>query len=356
MRLLTFDEAIKDSMVDARSKRHLVLGNGFSISCAPDIFHYGSLFNAADFSSHPELEAVFAALDTQDFEAAIRALESGAKLLPIYADGPAGAPAKMLSDAEALKEILLQTIAGTHPAYPGTISDERFRKCRTFLRRFLLGHGQNVFTLNYDLLLYWALMHEDCDGPDDEAVAHKDGFGSDEDDFDADYVIWHGETASRKGNVHYLHGALHLFDAGSELQKFTWCRTEERLIEQARRAMSDGKFPLFVAEGSTEKKFTKIRHNAYLFQALKTLKGCADTARHCFFIHGHSLDKNDDHILKRIGRGKCSTIYVSLFGDPENENNRTIIKRAEWVASLRSDSYPLSVKFYDATSVDIWGA
>ena len=40
-------------------------------------------------------------------------------------------------------------------------------------------------------------------------------------------------------NIHYLHGALHLFDAGSELKKFTWVNTGRRLTEQIREALSN---------------------------------------------------------------------------------------------------------------------
>ena len=82
MPLMTFGEAVADS--ERFTKRHLILGNGYSIACCPDIFHYGSLFGQADFSKVPEVVAVFEALDTQDFEVAIRALENAAKILPAY--------------------------------------------------------------------------------------------------------------------------------------------------------------------------------------------------------------------------------------------------------------------------------
>src|SRR3546814_6226682 len=54
--------------------------------------------------------------------------------------------------------------------------------------------------------------------------------------------------------VHYLHGALHLFDAGAELQKYTWVNTGKPLLEQAREAMGADKFPLFVAEGRSDER------------------------------------------------------------------------------------------------------
>src|SRR5688572_2734917 len=104
-KLLSFEQAIKDS--EAFSARHLLLGNGFSIACRADIFHYGSLFSQADFSKVPEVQTVFEKLSTQDFEVAIRALENASRILPAYIPHGATAVAKMLEHAAALKEILV---------------------------------------------------------------------------------------------------------------------------------------------------------------------------------------------------------------------------------------------------------
>jgi hypothetical protein len=94
--LLTFEQAVADSK--HFSKRHLLLGNGFSIACRADIFHYGSLYDQADFTGVPELEAVFAALATKDFEAVVRTLESAATILPAYiADGGTAPAIPMVS-------------------------------------------------------------------------------------------------------------------------------------------------------------------------------------------------------------------------------------------------------------------
>ena len=209
--VIYFDDAIADS--EQFSKRHLLLGNGFSIACRPDIFHYGSLFSKADFSGNANLIRVFEALDTQDFEIAIRNLEAGAKLLPIYASSHAAAADQMLADAAALKEILLNTIAHNHPNVPGDIPDTKFWACRRFLSHFLStppNDGQD-YTLNYDLLLYWTLMHEDMPFGDRIELVTSDGFGNDEDEPDADYVVWQGETASHSAKVHFLHGAPCIF-------------------------------------------------------------------------------------------------------------------------------------------------
>lgn len=80
--LLTFDEAIEHSA--QFKKRHLLLGNGFSIACRPKIFTYGSLFEQADFSSAPRLPAVFDAVGTTDFEHVIKMLEDASRVVPVY--------------------------------------------------------------------------------------------------------------------------------------------------------------------------------------------------------------------------------------------------------------------------------
>jgi len=352
--LLTFEQAIADS--EQFSKRHLLLGNGFSIACRADIFHYGSLYDQADFSGAPEIESVFEALGTKDFESVIRTLESAATILPAYLTDGGAAPTKMLEHATMLKEILVQTIAGNHPHIPSDIPEEKFWACRRFLAHFLSGDKAGcVFTLNYDLLLYWTLMHDDLPFGDPVDLAKNDGFGNDEDEPDADYVVWQGETNAHSASVMFLHGALHLFDSGKDLLKYTWVRKGVPLIEQARAALASNKFPLFVAEGTSAQKKDKIRHNAYLYQGLKQLTSNVIQGKHCWFIFGHSLAANDDHILTRIGRGRFKKLYVGLYGDPQEAWNAEIVSRSKWLASLRHDKWPLEVAFYQAETAEVWG-
>src|SRR5689334_12717731 len=88
MAILTFQEALRES---ARySKRHLLLGNGFSIACRPNIFAYGKLYEEADFSKlSPTAKFAFEALGTQDFERVIKALRDAHAVLAAYGSDPA---------------------------------------------------------------------------------------------------------------------------------------------------------------------------------------------------------------------------------------------------------------------------
>jgi hypothetical protein len=345
--VITFDQAL-----DAASgcgNKHLLLGNGFSIACFPTIFPYSSLFEQAKPNLPRELILVFETLKTTDFEAAIRALQSSAAIAPIYG----GDAATMLEHAALLKEALVNAVASNHPSRPGEIAPEKYAACRRFLSHFLGGPKGSVYTTNYDLLLYWAAMQTEID---DNRLDHNDGFGKDEDDYDAPYVMWHGESNAFKQRVHYLHGALHLFDAGHQLQKYTWVNTGVPLVEQARDALSRDEFPLFVAEADSDQKLTRIQHSAYLHHSYKSyisvLRGGKNTA---LFVLGHSLDANDDHIFERIGRSQLAELYVSLHGDILEPFNLEIVRRAERLKGLRGAAHPLHIGYFDAASAAPWG-
>jgi hypothetical protein len=339
--MFTFNQAIDDSQ--KYPQRHALLGNGFSISCRPDIFVYGKLFERADFSDlSPSAKFAFEALGTQDFEKVIRVLRDASAVLAAYRGSPAPLIQQLKEDADGLREVLVQAIASSHPEWPGEISDVEYRSCRNFLRNF-----KNVYTLNYDLLLYWAVMHDD---EDEKKRKSDDGFRTPEDEFDSEYVVWEAGT-SRSQNIWYLHGALHVFDAGTEVQKYTWVNTGQRLIEQIRDALERDYFPLFVAEGTSGEKLERIMHSEYLAKGKRSFSSIGGA----LFIHGHSLAANDEHFLKAIEKGKMKHLYVGLFGDEDSPDNKAIIARAVRMASNRAQSKPLNVSFYDSASAKVWG-
>jgi hypothetical protein len=332
--ILTFAQAL-DASSNAKH-RHLLLGNGFSIACRPDIFLYGKLFERANFDEIPRARKVFDALGSTDFERVIKALRDFAAIAPVYAH----ASPEAASDADALREVLVRTIARSHPARPADIHAEEYACCKIFL-----SHFNRIFTVNYDLLLYWTLMQDEIE-PD---VPCDDGFRKPDDNYDAEYVTWEAENIYGQ-NIYYLHGALHLFDARSELQKYTWTNTGVPLIDQIREALSRNFFPLFVAEGSSDEKFARVRHSDYLSKAFRSIIPITGA----LFIYGHSLAENDDHILHMIGKGKTDNLFVSLHGNPESDSNKAIIRKANSLAALRPPNKPLVVHFFDSDSAHVW--
>lgn len=341
--MLSFADAIKASA--HYSKRHLLLGNGFSIACRPDIFRYEELFEQADFSALPDsAKSTFSVLHTTDFERVIKALRDSASVSSLYGVKNEQIVA-MRRHADALKELLVQTIAESHPSLPGDIADDEYTACQRFLSNF-----STTYTLNYDLLLYWTHMHHESRAE----VKSDDGFRTSQSDIESgiesDYVVWESGQ-SHDQNMWFLHGALHVFDSGTEIQKYTWNRTGIRLIEQIREALSRDLFPLFVAEGSSTEKLERIRHSDYLAKAYRSFQ----EIQHCLFIYGHSLAANDEHYLRIIEHGKLSHIFVGLYGDPTSAVNRGIIERAEAMCLARRRKRELRVDFYDSESARVWG-
>lgn len=357
--LLTFEEAILKSA--SCSTRHLLLGNGFSIACVPTIFTYNSLFAEADFSENPEIELAFKKLSTTDFELVINALEKSSVLLPAYSEKLDDLCGKMSLDADKIKELLIDIIAKRHPEFPSQIEDEKYKSCRKFLSHFVFkGSKGRVYTLNYDLLLYWTLMH--VDESEKFELMHNDGFGRDTivengEVEESNELTWQGKSTSQ--NIHYIHGALHLFDVGFQLEKFSWVNTGVTLIQQARKALKLNKFPLFVTEGDSEKKMNKITHNAYLFNSYESFEGVAQAGygkpgNTCLFTYGVSFSENDRHIFNKVANGKIKKFFVGIYGDPSSTNNQKIISLAESLKSSRRD-YPLEIEYYDSQTANVWG-
>ena len=125
-------------------------------------------------------------------------------------------------------------------------------------------------------------------------------------------------------------------------------------MDQIRGALDDDRYPLFVSEGTSAFKMKRINRNAYLSRSLRSFFGCCGTKNAAMFIIGHALAPNDDHILKRIKKGKIGRLYVSLFGDPDSPYNQGIRARAEALAEGRLVKDAMTVNFIDAGSLHIW--
>lgn len=340
MEVISFAKALE--IAGDQKKPHLLLGNGFSIACRPDIFLYGKLFERADFSALSDsAQASFTALSTTDFEKVIRALRDASLLLDVYAGVSENVREMMAQDADGLREVLVSAIASSHPDCPADITEDEFSHCRAFLSNF-----GKVYTLNYDLLLYWTQMHV----PEGDEPSSDDGFRKDEDDFDSAYVVWEPQNAHDQ-DTYYLHGALHVFDSGTEIQKYTWKNTGIRLTDQIRHALSNNLFPLFVAEGTSDEKLERVRHSDFLAKAYRSFSEIGGS----LFVYGHSLAENDEHYLERIEQGKVSRLFVGLHGDPNSTNNKSIMRRAEQMPLRRRRKRPsLEVYFYDTDSASVW--
>jgi len=162
-----------------------------------------------------------------------------------------------------------------------------------------------------------------------------------------DYLNPHRQT------VFYLHGALHLYRGEAELQKLTWIRTGDPLIDQIRAQLAANRFPLYVAEGTSHEKLTRIQTSDYLSRALRSLAAVGGGA----MAYGMSFNPNDEHIMRSIVQSKIQRLAVSLYGDPLGPENQATMRAVDRLQSRRYGLNPrieLDVAFFDADTIQLW--
>lgn len=340
-------KTFEDCLIQAgKENKHLMLGNGFSVSLFPSIFNYKRL---AENIESERINMLFDAIDTHDFEFVMRRLLEAVDIIHHY-DSSEGITAKIHEDIEELKRTLIHVISKSHPPKPSEITDSQYESCRKFLLNFEKG---KIYTFNYDLILYWVLMHFN----ENKALRLPcdDGFRY---PYSGEYVpeeerdtSLHWEIGRESGqSTYYIHGAMHIFSDGSDIEKLSYANLGVPLAEQVKQAIDQDRFPVFISEGSTEHKLARIKKNGYLsrtFSSLKSIKGN-------LFIFGHSIRDEDDHVFDFINQNnRTLKIFIGLFGEPSEPHNQVIINKVErWRKCYPSKIFEL----YDSASVDVWGA
>ncbi|TCK45859.1 uncharacterized protein DUF4917 [Leucobacter luti] len=335
---MTFAEAISDAEGDG-GKPTVLLGNGFSIAYDKELFHYESLWSNAVFpflDRQLTRETFDSVVETTDFETAIRRVRRAAAAVKAY-DPTSPLPDRLTEHAQAIADALTTEIMKLHPNSAAELSEEKRRNVRQFLSHFC-----SIFTTNYDLLTYWAITGKS----DGLRVPRTDGFGGSP----GGPLVW---SESRKQEVSFLHGALHLFEEssgnGKRLVKVTF-----PMVPTIKSHLEDDKRPLVVTEGRSNDKLERVLASDYLKQCHR-LFGAASGA---LFVLGFSFDKNDDHLLDLITSpdSNVTSLYVSIHG--KNEHTLQVRERALALAKRRKDrggDKVLDIHFYDAKSARIWG-
>jgi hypothetical protein len=309
-----------DEISDSQWK-NLLLGNGFSINIWSK-FGYGTLFELAK-SEDVELplseggKALFEHLESSNFEDVLRILYH-AKLV----DEQLGNPQE--NDIDSLytntKNALASAVNFAH--VPPNISD-------TETINILLRSFKNVFTTNYDLIPYWSIMEADI-------WRFKDYFWSENSCFD----ISDTDVSADRTKIHYLHGAIHLVErSDGRTQKLTANGLES--LSDLFDLSHPEKFPLFISEGSSDWKLSRIKRNDYLrfcYEKLCKISGG-------LVVIGHSLHKDyDQHIIDAINESSVSHIAIAVWPHLSSED---IIS---FKARLSQDIKNKDLYFYNSES------
>ncbi len=321
--IISFQDAIKETEGEDRA---LLIGNGFSAR----YFSYPNLLVAAEFEEDCPKKVLFEMLSTVDFEAVIQALEGAVVVGRAY--GKNAHADRLEQDAQAVREALVNAVNSVHPPHKedGTLTFQ-YENLTAFLKHF-----SKVFTLNYDLLLYWVNLEE---GP------LKDGFGLGDYDDARRFIgpfLKHAHC-----QIFNLHGGLHLFQSR---------------IGEVYKALNDGtgvmatitheiaknkRLPLYVAEGDSKSKLRKINSVGYLRHCYRTLQKTSEAV----FVFGHSANENDAHIYHAIFGSRAKKVYFGIF-QPTKKNVRSTAAELARYKRLGGDRVPYS--FFDSETAQVW--
>jgi hypothetical protein len=194
-------------------KRYLLLGNGFSMSYNKDRFSFTSLLDSAVkkglIKESSSVYQIFKEFDTKDFEEVVKLLETSVKVLNKYGVLNGADEKKILDDSILLKKHLVEIITNNHPEKITEIPDEEYLNSASFINEF-----EKVYTLNYDLLLYWStikLMDFITQGKiKKDRLSSTDGFHED-DELGKDYVIF-GNDSSPQEVFFYMGHYIYLIE------------------------------------------------------------------------------------------------------------------------------------------------
>ena len=270
--------------------KNLLIGNGFSINIWKN-FEYATLYNlaksdAVDVPLSEKEIALFDHLESSNFEDVLRILYH-AKIV----DEQLGSPQKEQIESLYLntKKALASAVNYAHIP-PNRVSALE-------ITNQLCGY-KNVFSTNYDLIPYWSIMDSDPSRFIDFFWAKKNCFDL------SDTVVYEDKTA-----IHYLHGAIHLVELSDGKTK--------KLTANGLKSLSDlfdlahpEQFPLFISEGSSELKWSRIKRSDYLRFCYEKLGKIEDG----LVILGHSLHKDyDQHIIDTVNQSDVKRIAIGVW-------------------------------------------
>lgn len=263
----------------------LLLGNGSSIAVWRD-FGYDRLFDEAPLTLADK--QLFRALGrTTNFELVLDAL----RVSRLVCKQLAHADQEVLQRYDSVRDALIAAVNDVHVPWSTALPDLKA------IGEALVEHDA-VYSTNYDLLAYWALMA--LERPRDWG----DAFWNDGLLFDDVNV----EPRWSMTMIHYLHGGLHIYRTKSGATVKRQAPVGRTLLDLLGTKYRGSDVPLFVSEGSSDDKMRVIRSSDYLSFAYGELE---DEDRQ-IVVFGNSLSDQDAHLVRAINRWPKRSLAIAI--------------------------------------------
>lgn len=320
---MSIDERLED-WNDLRAEvaySGLLIGNGASRAIWEG-FAYESLYELARsgkqrYSLTPDDIALFEKLETQNFERVLAALATTRQVgEALCFDEP-----KLDQCYVNIQRSLVEAVRSKHIPW-GILPGNHLALIKKELLEYSI-----VYSTNYDLILYWALMHQG-------AAGFKDFFWSGHFDL-ADTELW----GSKSTVVLYLHGGLHLYRTLDGYAVKRQAEAGRNLLDLFGTPWDLEATPLFISEGTARQKLESIYRSDYLAFAYSQLVH----HRGPLCVFGHSLGESDQHIVDAIKKARVRDVAISVL---PGESDKVIEAKADAHKKLPE----VSLRFYDSTS------
>nr|WP_288453415.1 DUF4917 family protein [uncultured Pseudomonas sp.] len=313
---------------------NLLLGNGASIAIN-NSFNYRSLKEKAEEKGlfTPAGQKLFDDFETVDFELILRLVWQAYRVNTTLEINDT----KTENTYKEVRTALIETVREIHPPHASVA--KHFRAISGFSKNF-----SNIYSLNYDLILYWATLwsNDSCDWHE-----FKDCFNGDlifRDDWRTLRRPYRGTHVTL---VFYPHGNLYLSRNITEFEKKIRARGDVLLDRILADWRSEMVVPLFVSEGTQEQKVNSIMGSRYLSTVYRE---SIKEAQNSLTVYGWGFGEQDKHILRAFKSSQIKHIAVSVSNRPADQIYCARVHAM--ISEVFGREFP--VIFFDRASLGAW--
>ncbi|HHX7430308.1 DUF4917 family protein [Legionella pneumophila] len=331
----------------------LILGNGASIAFN-EIFSYTRLYEVASENNYinQKLSSLFDKFGTKNFEVVLYRLWQAKEVLNLLEGNT-----NIVDENYFLcRNALINTVKAAHIQYDkdDEVFVEKLQNASNFLKNFSI-----VYSLNYDLILYWVIAMGNRGGN-----IFKDCFWEKLTDtnfnlFNSDWDFLKTPTLGQKKAIliFYPHGNLTLARVKqkhlNEIDLKIVSADQMHLDAIIKTWENENLEPVFISEGDYNEKKNRIYESNYLRKIYE--KGFEEVGQKLVF-YGWGISQEDYHILERLQniqkertnqqddttKKPIESIAVSVYQDGDEQKFKKHVK--DMLKSIATD-----IDFFDSS-------